>query len=76
MSFTFCLRGGFAFWSRVRVLPPQRGLRRICIPICIRITNMKLIVKNRAGAKVLPDGLEVKDVRFEIGPTTCSLKFT
>ena len=31
---------------------------------------MKLIVKNRAGAKVLPDGLEVKDVRFEIGPTT------
>jgi len=29
-------------------------------------TNMKLIVKNRAGAKVLPDGLEVKDVRIEI----------
>ena len=42
----------------------------------IIIITMKLIVKNRAGAKVLPDGLEVKDVRFEIGPTTCSLKFT
>ena len=36
----------------------------------IIIKNMILIVKNRAGAKVLPDGLEVKDVRFEIGPTT------
>ncbi len=25
--------------------------------------TMKIVVKNRAGAKVLPDGLSVKDVR-------------
>ena len=54
---------------------PPRGACVVFVFVFI-ITNMKLIVKNRAGAKVLPDGLEVKDVRFEIGPTTCSLKFT
>jgi len=27
------------------------------------IITMKVVVKNRAGAKVLPDGLTVKDVR-------------
>ena len=27
------------------------------------IVAMKVVVKNRAGAKVLPDGLTVKDVR-------------
>ena len=63
--------GESPFWSRVRIAPLE-GLASYLYSYSavITITNMKLIVKNRAGAKVLPDGLEVKDVRFEIGPTT------
>lgn len=36
------------------------------------IVAMKVVVKNRAGAKVLPDGLTVKDVRVA---SLCSILF-